>query len=157
MSDAPVRVIGIGNPDRGDDAAGLIVARDLAARLAAGSQVMALAGDQTQLLEAWRGAPAVIVVDAMKAGLARGSLHVLDARVPLLGDVTVSNHGIGLATAIELGRALGNLPERLVILGIEGVGFERGAPMSSQVRDAVARAVDLLAEMLTNRLAATRL
>jgi len=156
MSNAPVRVIGIGNPDRGDDAAGLIVARDLAGRLASGNQVMALAGDQTQLLEAWRGAPAVVVVDAMKAGLARGSLHVLDAHVPLLRDVTVSNHGMGLATAIELGRALGNLPERLVILGIEGVGFEIGAPMSPQVRDAVARAVDLLTEMLANRVAATR-
>jgi hydrogenase maturation protease len=150
MSDRRVRVIGIGNLDRGDDAAGLLVVRELASRLPAAIDVIECSGDQTRLLEAWRGATVVVVVDAMHAGLGPGTVHVLDpASAPLLDNAAFSNHGFGVAAAIELGRTLGNLPERLVIIGIEGADFETGALLSSEVRAAVSRAVDLLVETLT--------
>jgi hydrogenase maturation protease len=157
MSDARIRVIGIGNPDRGDDAAGLLVVRELASRLPAAIDVIECRGDQTRLLEAWRGATVVVVVDAMQTGLGAGTIHVLDpASAPLLDNPALSNHGFGLAAAIELGRALGNLPERLVILGIEGADFETGALLSSEVRDGVSRAVDLLVDTLTAQAGASR-
>jgi Ni,Fe-hydrogenase maturation factor len=49
-------VIGIGNPDRGDDAAGLAVARNVRAAAPAGVAVIELDGDQLALLDAWDGA-----------------------------------------------------------------------------------------------------
>jgi hydrogenase maturation protease len=47
-----------------------------------------------------------------------------------------SSHAFNLAEAIELGRALGRLPPRLVIYGIEGACFEHGAAPSAAVRTA---------------------
>jgi hydrogenase maturation protease len=156
MSDARIRVIGIGHPDRGDDAAGLLVVRELAARLPAAVDVLECTGDQTRLLDAWRGATLVVVVDAMCTGLEPGTVHVLDPKAaPLLENPALSAHGFGLATAIELGQALGNLPERLVIIGIEGIDFATGALVSTEVRAAVRRAVDLLVETLAGDAAAT--
>ena len=38
-----------------------------------------------------------------------------------------STHLIGLAEAIELGRALDQLPARLLVVGIEGASFTAGA------------------------------
>jgi hydrogenase maturation protease len=151
MSGARIRVIGIGNADRGDDAAGLLVARELVSRLPAAIDVVECAGDQTRLLDAWHGATLVVVVDAMRTGLEPGTLHVLDpTAAPLFDDAALSAHGLGLAAALELGRALGNLPERLVIIGIEGADFAAGALVSTEVRGAVTRAVDLLVETLAD-------
>jgi hydrogenase maturation protease len=49
---------------------------------------------------------------------------------------------------VELGRALGRLPERLVVVGVEGECWDHGAPLSPAVAavvpDAVARVCDLL-------------
>ena len=52
-----------------------------------------------------------------------------------------STHDFGLAEAVELGRALGVLPERLVIIGIEGRAFAMGAAMSAEVSAAAAEVV----------------
>ena len=157
MSDRRIRVIGIGNADRGDDAAGLLVVRELASRLPATIDVIECPGDQTRLLDAWQDATVVLVVDAMRTGLEPGTVHVLDpSAAPLLEDSALSAHGFGLATAIELGRAVGNLPARLVIIGIEGADFGAGALVSTEVRAAVSRAVDLLAETLVGDAAVLR-
>ena len=148
MSDRRIRVIGIGNTDRGDDAAGLLVVRELASRQPR-LDVRECAGDQLRLLDAWQGATVVLVVDAMRTGLEPGTLHVLDPNAgPFPDDPPLSGHGFGLATAIELGRAIGNLPARLVIIGIEGADFGTGDLVSAEVRAAVTRAVDLVEETL---------
>ncbi len=51
-------------------------------------------------------------------------------------------HGFGLAGTIELARALDRLPERVVVVGIEAVGFENGSPVSPVVHAAIPGAVD---------------
>ena len=38
---------------------------------------------------------------------------------------------------VELGRALGRLPDRLVVVGVEAEGFDHGAPLTPQVAAAV--------------------
>jgi hydrogenase maturation protease len=55
---------GIGNADRGDDAAGLAVARLVRAAAPAGVTVLELDGDQLELLDARDGAAEVYLVDA---------------------------------------------------------------------------------------------
>jgi hydrogenase maturation protease len=104
----------------------------------------------SSLLEAWRGASVAVVVDAMASGLPAGTVHVLapDAEVLHAAGAHWSNHGFGLAEAIELGRALHVLPRRLVVLGIEGEDFETGAPVSTTVVHAVERAADLILDTL---------
>ncbi len=128
-------VIGCGNADRGDDAAGLLVARRL--RLL-GVEAVEQSGETTTLLEAWKAVPAgcpVIVVDAMVTGSAPGSISSWDARTSqwTRGALRCSTHSLGIEEAIELGRALGILPQPLLIYGIEGRNFDAGAEPSPEV------------------------
>ena len=53
------------------------------------------------------------------------------------GAFGVSTHGFGLHEAIELARALGQLPSHCVVYAIEGASFETGAPQSPLVAGAV--------------------
>ena len=134
-------VIGIGNPDRGDDAAGLAVARTVRAAAPAGVTVIELDGDQLALLDAWDGAADVYVVDAACSGGEPGSVYRFDAATPLAGEFSHrGTHLFSLADVIELARALGRLPGRLTGFGIEGAAYELGAPLSAQAQVA-ARAV----------------
>ncbi len=49
---------------------------------------------------------------------------------------------MGLAEAVELARALGRLPARLVVYGIEAASFETGAEPSAAVRAAAESVAD---------------
>jgi hydrogenase maturation protease len=139
-------VIGIGNPDRGDDAAGLAVARRLAARRPAGVTVVEAGGGACGLLDAWRGGDAVVVVDATSGAGRPGSVHRYEVgRRPLPSAFRhASTHSLGLAAAVELARALGELPRRLVVVGLEGRDFEPGAPLSAEVEQALEAAVEVV-------------
>jgi hydrogenase maturation protease len=53
----------------------------------------------------------------------------------------VSTHAFGVAEAIELARALGQLPPALVVYGVEGATFEAGAGLSAAVAAAVPQVV----------------
>jgi hydrogenase maturation protease len=139
-------IIGCGNADRGDDAAGLLVARRLRAL---GVEAREQSGEAAVLLENWKTVPAgqpVIVVDAVVSGSSPGSILLWDAcSAPLRGkSFRCSTHGLGVAEAVELAAALGLLPRKLLIYGIEGARFEAGAEPSPEVL----RAVDELAERI---------
>ena len=131
-------VIGLGNPDRGDDAVGVQVARRVAAeRLDV--HVLEL-DDPSEALDAWAAADTVVVADAVSSGGDPGDIHVVDAvarTLPAGSWAAGGTHALGLAAVVELGRALGRLPRRLVLVGVEAGRFDHGTPMS----DAVAAAV----------------
>ena len=141
-------VLGIGNDWRGDDAAGLEVARRLRA---AGLRALGRAGDPSGLLDAWAGEREVILVDAVRSGAAPGTVHRLDATARALPARLFrgSTHHVGVADAVELARALGRLPERVELVGIEGGTFAAGQGLSP----AVGRAVDAVTSQLRSRLA----
>jgi len=134
-------VIGIGNPERGDDAAGLAVAAWLAGRLPAPVEVITHDGEATSLLALLGQASALYLVDACVSGAPAGTIRRLDVAAEPLPQAmfTVSTHGLGLADAIELARALDQLPAPSVVFAIEGRRFEPGAPLSPVVAEAVAR------------------
>lgn len=125
-----------GNPDRADDAAGLLVARRLQAL---GIEAHEHTRDALALLDAWRGADDVILVDAVVTGAPTGTVSVWDGGAPLPADVRFgcSTHAIGVAEAVGLARSLGCLPERLLLYGIEAQDFTPGAAPSGSVLEAV--------------------
>jgi hydrogenase maturation protease len=128
-------VIGCGNRQRGDDAAGILVAERLRAF---GVEAVACIGAATDLIEAWSGADDVIMVDAVVSGAPVGTVQVWDGPRPhAAGRTTASTHGLGLAEAIELARVLNRLPARLRVYGVEGRRFEPGAKISPEVQGAV--------------------
>jgi hydrogenase maturation protease len=112
----------------------------VAARLrAAGAAVLDCADDPTRLLDAWEGMDTVVVVDAVCSGAAPGTVRRVEAGDgPLPRDLRLaSTHAMGIADALELGRALGRVPRRVVVLGIEGASFAMGDVMTQAVADAL--------------------
>lgn len=147
-------VLGIGNPDRGDDAAGRAVARRLRGAPPAGVAVAEADGEATAVLAQLEGAETAFLVDACLSGAPAGTVHRVDvASAPLPPDTFgLSTHGLGLSEAVELARALGRLPATCVVYAIEGASFDPGAPLSPAVAEAVeAVAGRLLAELSTLR------
>jgi hydrogenase maturation protease len=132
-------VLGIGNADRGDDAAGPAVVQNLRSLLPPGIEIMEHGGEATALITLMEGAERVFLIDACVSGVRPGTIRRFDvsaAPVPaaVLG---LSGHGFGVAAAVELARALGQLPRQCVIYAIEGASFEIGAPLSPQVAAAI--------------------
>lgn len=119
-------ILGCGNDDRSDDAAGLLVVRRLREL---GIEAHEHGGDALGLIEAWSGAREVVVIDAVVRGTDPDTVR----------EAPCSTHNLGLAEAIELARVLGRLPAKLTIYGIEAKCFDRGGQPSAEVRDAVER------------------
>jgi hydrogenase maturation protease len=96
-------------------------------------------GEPAGLIDAWNGAEALWLVDAVSSGSPPGTVHRIDvAEQELPSDLfRASTHHLGLAEAVELARALGRLPERVVFYGIEGGSFDAGEGLTPAVEDAV--------------------
>lgn len=128
-------VIGIGNPDCGDDAIGPMVAGLLAGRVPAGVTVLSRAGDMLGLIEDWDGWDGVVLIDAAALVTKPGTIHRVDLlRDPLpAGLALASTHAFGVANSVALARVLGRLPGELVVYAVEGAVFDPGAPVSAAV------------------------
>ena len=142
-------MIGIGNRVRGDDAAGPTVADRLRARVGPGVDIVVCSAEPSRLIEAWAGAESVTLVDAVSSGAAPGTVHRFDASdgaVPARMFGSSSTHAIGVAETIELARALGKLPPRVRVYGIEGGDYTTGAALSAPVDAAVDAVVAAILE-----------
>ena len=143
----PPIVIGIGNPDRGDDAVGVQVARQVARQVAAERlDLLTLEfDDPSEALDAWEPEDTVVVADAIRSGGEPGDIHVVDVleqKLPAGNWSAGGTHALGLAAVVELARSLDLLPKRLVVVGIEAGQFDHGAPMSEAVQAALPTATD---------------
>jgi hydrogenase maturation protease len=143
-------VIGVGNPDRGDDAAGLHVARALAVRLPHDVEVIDFRGNLNELMPVLADADHAILIDAAQSGAEPGTIRQFDAATKPLpaGHLYCSTHAFGVAEAIELSRALGRLPRKLIVFGIEGRDFTTGAALS----DGVIQAIKKVSAMVVERI-----
>lgn len=132
-------VIGLGNDFRRDDGAGRVAARMIASAQVDGVRVIEASGEGAALMDAWRDAESVVLIDAVHSGAAPGTIHRLDARAqPIPSNFFhYSTHAFSVAEAVELARALDQLPPRLIVFGIEGKDFSSGEDLSPEVAAAV--------------------
>ena len=143
-------VIGLGKPDRGDDAVGRLVAVRLRDRVPDAVTVVEQDGEATRLVDRLGGTASAILVDATISGAVVGTVHRFDvAHDPLPpGKSGTSTHGLGLAEAIELARVLGSLPPRCIVYAVEVRSFELGSALSPEVAAAADEVVErVLAEV----------
>lgn len=145
------RVLGVGNRLRRDDGVGPWVAGELARRVGSGVDVRQLAGDGFSLLDAFGGTGEVLLVDAVQSGAPPGTVHRLDVTTGPLPEnaLRCSTHALGVVEAVELARALGELPPRLYVYGIEGEDFGPGEGLSAAVAAAAGALVEELVSELT--------
>lgn len=130
-----VLVVGMGNPDRGDDGVGARVVRSIAGQLPADVSLVVRTGDVLSLIEDWAGFDALVCVDAAAPATLPGRVHRINlASEQLVREMSfTSSHAFGVAEAIELARALGLAPREMVVYAIEGACFDRGAPITPEV------------------------
>lgn len=138
--------IGIGNPFRSDDGVGRIVVERLRHEVPEGSRLLEETGDGAELLDAWKEYDYVILVDAVQSGAPPGTIYRLDARAEKLPGwfSHSSTHSFGVAEAIELARAMGEMPAELIVYGIEGLDFSAGTELSPEVAQVVPTAANLI-------------
>ena len=134
-----VLIVGAGNAFRRDDGAGLVAAARLRRALPNDVRVLVKERDFAAVLDDWRGADSVIVIDATSSGSAPGTIRRYEAHDrPLTARFSRSStHSLGVAEAVELARALAGLPLRVVVFGIEGRDFDSGEGLSPDVATAV--------------------
>ncbi len=149
MSSPPdILVIGVGNALRGDDGVGPAVIAALEARGLQGARAMnCQEGDGLQLIETWKHADTVILIDAVTSGAKPGAVYRFDEIAQALpADLTFSStHAFGVVEAIELARALDQLPPRVVVYAVEGKHFAIGASLSPDVERALDEVVERVA------------
>ena len=131
-------VIGVGNPWRGDDGAGIEVARQVGGVDVRGRRDRA---DR-------RVGPGCGRRRGRRGGC--GSRHRHDPRFDAAASplparsLRSSSHHFGVADAVELARSLDRLPKRLTVYAIEGEDFGAGHELSPAVRRSVAEVVEEL-------------
>jgi len=137
-------VIGVGNEYRSDDGVGIVVARCLRERFLTKITVLEESGEGAALIDSWKGATWVLLVDAVRSGAPPGTIHRFDAHAAQIpaGFFHYSTHAFSMAEAIELARSLDQLPPQLIVYGIEGENFAAGVGLSPASEQAVGKVVE---------------
>lgn len=145
MTGLPV-VVGVGHPDRHDDAVGLAVLDHLGGRGLAATLV-GCDGESSAVVELWRDRRLAILVDAVRAEPAHpGRVHRLVVHRPTGERVRAARlDGTDLGTALELARATGGEPERLIVFAVETGDTRDGRGLSPAVAAAARRVADEIA------------
>ena len=143
-----IRVIGCGNLEAGDDAAGLVAVGEARERLADAADVeVTLAGTGARVLDLIEQARGVVLVDAVRTpGGTRTPGTLVRAEVspeglPAEVSASLSSHGLGLAEVIGINAALGS-PAPVIFLGVEASDATLGHPLSPEVAAAIPELVD---------------
>ncbi len=132
-------VIGVGNKFRSDDAVGLAVAAHLREHdLPPHVKVIEGGTDEFGLIEHFKRAEHVVIIDALSTGKPPGTISTFTAdevdMVPTSGNVGL--HGFGLADTIALARALCVSP-KITIVGIEPQSTELGGHLTPLIASKV--------------------
>ncbi len=143
-------LLGIGNRLRGDDAIGPLVIDSFRQEFGTVDiQVSECSCDPSLMISAWENFDDVIIVDAISDPTKPiGSVIQIDAALQELpADFkSSSTHTVGLATAVELARALGSMPKKLSIIGLVGSSYSYGQPPRPHLIAAIPNVLDIIRE-----------
>ena len=131
-----IMLIGIGHPDRGDDALGSILLENIKAKVENTLATQHILGDMAQLIDCFEHYHIVIIIDAIvtrQKPIGTCYRFENEAILPISHGVTTSTHSFDLGQTLQLAKNLGVLPNKLILYGIEVGHFEHGKPMSEAV------------------------
>jgi hydrogenase maturation protease len=135
-------VIGIGCDDHGDQVAGLLVARRIAALGPDDVAVHESTGAPGQLIAAWIGAGETVVVEAMPGAVPGAVSRCQPHPRPLAGGCSPTRLSPDLREAL----ALGPLPERVTVITIAAQRFASCAGVSPEVAVAAHRVASMIVD-----------
>jgi hydrogenase maturation protease len=131
------RIIGVGSPVAGDDLGWAAIEALEGAGLNRCADLLRLDRPGPALLDYLQGRSRVILIDAMQAGLEPGSVRALSPEELITSAQPPSSHDLGLAETLALARALGCMPARLYVIGVEAGPVLDGAARSVALGEVV--------------------
>ena len=150
--------LGLGNDILTDDAIGLVVASQLAERLAGDPNIAVVASEEMglSLLDQIVGHRDLVVIDSVQTGrVPPGHLHEVDeAHINTLPGM--SPHFLGVGEILALGRLMGlSMPTRVSLFAVEAedchrLGTELSESLALALPDIVGRIASRLAEWTTD-------
>jgi hydrogenase maturation protease len=153
-----ILVAGLGNILKRDDGLGpFVVERLRLLKLRKNVEVLELGTPGLSLLHYVEGYDKVIFVDAVQRGGKPGSIYVLKPHrlVPPAEAVnprdlhSLSIHEIGLEKALAIGRALGEMPDDMLIIGCEPEDITTSRiGLTDRVKKAVPKVIELILKEL---------
>lgn len=150
-SNAPPRhivVLGVGNLLLSDEGVGVHVANKMMEMdLPDGVEVVEGGTDGFHLMNVVTKADRLIVVDAVKAGEAPGSIYRFDIKdAPSSPDAyKTSVHQIGILEVVHLSGLVGKTPETTII-GVEPKSLDMGMELSPEVQAKIPKIIKLIFE-----------
>ena len=129
-----LKLIGVGNTFRNDDGVGVELAKRLGTQLP-GSEFVQASGEGAGLMELWPNSKLVYMFDAVSSGNPAGTVHRFDVNQQPIphGFFNYSTHAFSVAEAVEMARVLDELPDAMIIYGVEGINFDMGTTISDEV------------------------
>jgi hydrogenase maturation protease len=151
LDERPLLVlVGIGHSGRGDDAAGIQVAHQVADSRPLCVKVLEDEAGVVSLVRSWAAADDGIVVEAIRSGARVGTVrHFVLAQEGVEDEKLPDWTGDEIAEALEFARSVDHRPRRLTIYGIEGQDFEAGEGLTEEVESAVNRLATVLSRELS--------
>ena len=139
-------IVGVGNTLRCDEGVGPAAVQRILTRgaLPPGVEAVDAGTPGFAILDLARSARRMVVIDAMRAGGAPGTVYVVSPeRVRSRGrEFTESLHGVSILGALRLARAVGELLPEVCLVGVEPQELGWGAELSPPVSAALDRAAD---------------
>jgi hydrogenase maturation protease len=151
-----IKIVGLGHDMHGDDEIGLEIVRRWTAEEPRHMSDLdldhALLDDPgINLLGVIAGLDAAILVAAVDSGAAPGTIQIIRNEI-LAAKTGISRKGGGggAAETLSLGHQIApdDLPETLILIGIEGASFSLGEGLSPAVRAAIPEALTTLDQIL---------
>lgn len=131
-------VIGIGNPLRGDDGAGIAVLELLSSLPDKGVRLIELGTGGINLVHELAGLDSAVIVDAAEFGGRPGEIKAFSPDdVKSLKTVGYSLHDWDLFTSIDISKRMGECPDNLRIVVVQPVELGPVEGLSAPVKDAL--------------------
>ena len=156
MVEMKIILIGLGHEMHGDDEIGLEVVQTWADKCGEDYPAVhtaLLESPGLNLLGTLAGRDAAILVAALRSGAPLGSVQILKGEELMIDPGTSRKISAwGAAETLSLGRQMApeELPEKLVLLGIEGASFGLGEGLSPAVKAAIPEAIRSLNRILSD-------
>ncbi len=147
---ASLRVLGLGNEILGDDAFGIVVARQAAAMLPPEDVEVEISSESGfNLIDYVLGVPRLVVVDTIQSGMGvPGQIFSFRER-DMAGVVGDTPHGIGIFDTLALARKLGlTTPSEVTVIAVEAADcLTVGGEMHPALEDAIPRGLEMIRKM----------
>jgi hydrogenase maturation protease len=147
-----LKIICIGSPF-GDDQFGAWVYGELRALIDPKSaELIYLDRPSTRLIGELDGVEHLILIDAVKCGAAIGTvLRIEGENIYRHLARHTSTHGFGVADALKLAERLGQLPPKILLIGVEVGKTDTLAPLSHQVHASLPALLEALHDYLPQK------